>query len=302
MNKIPYIKPVTTPVQQVDILRSRGIIINDIDFAIKYLTFHNYYQLSGYIYYFEIKDAVRTHRMAKAITFEELVELANFDQRLREHFFKGVLLIESAFRCVLAREIALATTPFGLVDSKIFRDSSKYPNFLEILSKALTDHKKEPFISHFITKYSDPFPPAWVMVEILTLGTISKLYSQITTSLQKQIARSFHVNHSSYRVDHIVLISWLKSLTELRNSCAHHSRLWNRIFVNFPKATEVNKRFPLISEQNNRLGGLIPLIDHLLKVIGGNNQWLIELHRLILGINLIQPKDMGLTSWDIISV
>jgi abortive infection bacteriophage resistance protein len=287
MNKVPFSKPSTTPQQQVALLQSRGIKIADSGVAEKFLQYHNYYHVSGYVFYFEVKEPVRTHALARPVAFEDIIRLVKFDQALREHCLSAIFTIEAALRSVMAREISLAHGPFGLENPAIFRNPVSHPQFADKLRTALSEHKNEPFITHFCNKYQEPMPPAWVMIEVLTFGTISRLYSQLTTELQKRIARCFDV-------DHIILVSWLKALTELRNTCAHHARLWNKVFVNYPKIRSADKAFPLLPGRHNRLGSFIPLVVHLLSKIGEKQDWSSELHALISGDRLIKPEDMGL--------
>lgn len=291
MYKVPFSKPSTTPKQQISLLQSRGISISDSATAEKYLAYHNYYHVSGYIYYFEKKDPVRTHTLARPVSFDDIIFLVHFDQKLREYCLSAIFTIEAAFRSVIAREISLMHGPFGLENPIIFRHPAVHPQFTDKLIQALNEHRNEPFISHFCNKYQVSLPPAWVMIEVLTFGTISRLYSQLTTDLQKRIARCFNV-------DHIILVSWSKALTELRNTCAHHARLWNKVFVNYPKIRIADKGFPLLKGRNNRLGSFIPLINHILSVIGEKYDWGGDLQKLVSGNRLIKPEDMGLNKWE----
>ena len=65
-------------------------------------------------------------------------------------------------------------------------------------------------------------PPAWMCLELLTIGELSHLYRGLKDNAdKKRIADYFGVHHT-------VFTSWLHSLTYVRNICAHHSRLWNR--------------------------------------------------------------------------
>ena len=293
MSKVPFPKPSTSPEEQIALLLKRGIAITDSAAAQHYLTYHNYYHVSGYIFYFEKKEPARTHVLARPVSFENIVELVRFDQILREHFWSAVLSIEAALRSVTAREISMRYGPFCLENPAIYRNPAAHQQLMDKLRQALTEHRNEPFISHFSNKYREPIPPVWVMIEVLTFGTISRLYSQLTTDLQKRIARSFSV-------DHIILVSWLKALTELRNSCAHHARLWNKVFVNYPKIRSADKEFPLMPQRHSRLGSFIPLVRHLLGGVGEKIDWMKELQGLVGGNRMIRPEDMGLSTWNIV--
>ena len=81
--KVPYAKPSLTIQQQLDLLQNRGITIEDRAAAARFLTFHNYYYLSGYVYYFEKSAPVRTHELSRSVAFSDLIRLARFDRDLR---------------------------------------------------------------------------------------------------------------------------------------------------------------------------------------------------------------------------
>jgi len=288
--KIPFTKPSLSPQEQVDLLESRGVQVYDREEAEHFLRYHNYYQISGYVYYFEKKGPIRTHQLARPIAFSDVISLVRFDQELRFIFFKLTTEIEIALRCSVAYRLSQVYGPFCFEKQDIFRNPEKTTQFREILVKALEAHVKEPFVSHFIRTYREPIPPAWVMVELLTLGNISWLYSQLRTDLQKIIANDFSV-------DHIILVSWLKALTELRNTCAHHMRLWNKVFVDYPKIRKADKNFPIIQGQESRLGSFLPMIFHLMRILCKNLDCQTDLLRILRSQPLIKPGDMGLSRW-----
>ncbi len=290
MNKIPYTKPYLTVDQQIRLLESRHISFNNRPEAERFLTYQNYYYISGYIYYFEKKSEDRTHELLRSLDFEEVIHLVHFDQKLRELFFEAIQSVEIAVRTTICDALAEEAGPFCYQDHQLFKDFKKYASFLKVIDSAVYQKKKEPFITHFSKKYDCAYPPFWVIVEILTLGTISKLYENLQTALQKEAAKKLHVDHS-------VLVSWLKALSELRNVCAHHSRLWNNVFVNFPKVRTVDKGFPILEKGRSRLGAFIPMILHLLETIGENPDWERSVLQLFSENKSISPRDLGLEEW-----
>lgn len=88
---------------------------------------------------------------------------------------------------------------------------------------------------HF-QKYDEPtLPPVWKTMEVVSFGTLSKLFCNFKdVEVKKRVAKSFGLPQYSY------LESWMKAISALRNCCAHHGRLWN-------------KRFPLIPQLPSRL-------------------------------------------------
>jgi abortive infection bacteriophage resistance protein len=68
---------------------------------------------------------------------------------------------------------------------------------------------------------SEPILPVWMATELLSFGALSKMFANLQTSVRKRIAKVFHQPEP-------VFTSWLHALVATRNTCAHHSRLWNR--------------------------------------------------------------------------
>ena len=105
---------------------------------------------------------------------------------------------------------------------------------------------KEDFILEHFAKYTSPeFPPVWKTLEIVSLGTLSKLYYNMSDkAIKKQIAHDLDVPQ------HLYLESWIKATTLLRNCIAHHVRIWNRSFPNMP---QLPKRMPKAWISSTRL-------------------------------------------------
>lgn len=71
--------------------------------------------------------------------------------------------------------------------------------------------------------------PLWVMMNTLTFGQLSKMYSFLKTNVQAKI--SIHFNGVNERE----LGQYLKALTYYRNVCAHNERLYSfRCRVDIP--------------------------------------------------------------------
>lgn len=290
MAKKYFTKKSLTPSKQISLLKERGITFTDYEQALHYLTYHNYYFISGYIYYFEKKSAIRTHELERKVDFSDIIELVNFDQSLRNLCFQAIQTIEIAVRTSIARNLSLQFGPFCLENENIYFDASFSNNLMKIIDDLLKKHKSEAFITHFTNTYIEKKPPVWITIELLTFGNISKIYSNLIRKQQKNIARDF-------KVDHTILVSWLKALTELRNTCAHHNRLWNKVFVNFPKIRKVDMSFPIHLRKRNHLGSFLPLFFHLLEVIDENRDIEDKLLELFKKCKLIKSFDLGLEKW-----
>lgn len=57
---------------------------------------------------------------------------------------------------------------------------------------------------------SEKMPPAWKTLEVVTFGTLSKLFYNLKdNSVKRQISRDYHVPHQKF------LESWVKSIAHL---------------------------------------------------------------------------------------
>ena len=81
---------------------------------------------------------------------------------------------------------------------------------------------------YYQAKYDGKFP-LWVIVEFFSIGMLSHFYTDLQTEDKKAIARILY--GTSYKN----LESWLRCLTDLRNKCAHYSRIYYWIFPALPK-------------------------------------------------------------------
>jgi len=75
--------------------------------------------------------------------------------------------------------------------------------------------------------FSSVNPDAWVIFEVATFGTLSKIYKNLKHQLSQKsiITNEFGLNL------HSELSSWLEAISYLRNIIAHHSRVWSRNMV-----------------------------------------------------------------------
>ena len=126
--------------------------------------------------------------------------------------------IEVCARAVITYHLAKDLGVFGYADSANFAVSYNHAEFMKILKRE-EGRSSEVFIGHYRGKYtSETELPVWMATELITFGALSKMYEHLRTGLRKKIAREFNLPQS-------VFVSWLHSLTAVRNVCAHHSRL-----------------------------------------------------------------------------
>ncbi|MDP3556805.1 MAG: Abi family protein, partial [Bacteroidota bacterium] len=213
-------KSAKTIEEQITLLRSRGLIIPDEIKARQYLSNISYYRLSSYMLPFQRYNDQK-HSFMPNTSFDNILNLYVFDRQLRLLIFDEIERIEIAFRCQIIYKYSLSGGNNWYEEIGYFYNAFHFNKFQVQVNSELS-LSKEVFIQHYKTKYSSPVnPPAWMSLEILSFGQLSKMFKNLRTSAQKkEIGNHFSIHHE-------VLNSWVESLTYVRNLCAHHSRIWN---------------------------------------------------------------------------
>lgn len=222
--KVSFAKPYSSPEQIVQILKSRGMLINDEHRVENYLMNIGYHRLSAYIYPF-YKSPKSELVLKEGTTFEQVLTLYRFDKKLRILLFNEIEKIEVAIRSVLANiGCQELNDRYWITKPEYFANADKFNLTLAIIEKELAS-SKEDYIESFRQSFIEDYPPAWMITEVLSFGNLNYIYSNIANNkLMKRIADYFGLKPQ-------VFTSWLTVLANLRNMCCHHARVWNRDFM-----------------------------------------------------------------------
>ena len=185
---------------------------------------------------------------------------------------------------------SLSHEPFWFLDASLAIDKPKFAKNLDTLQREL-ERTKEEFIKEHTAKYGTTnFPPAWKMLELVSFGCLTKLYMNFAdTPAKKRIARSFGV--AKYEA----LESWMRAVNALRNSCAHHARVWNRTMTMIPMLPPA-MRNPWIN-----VNGIVQTspyaifccIAYWLNGIDAQNSFAADLKALLAKYPTVSPSAMG---------
>ncbi|MDC7186753.1 Abi family protein [Phocaeicola massiliensis] len=222
--KTSFPKPYSSPKQIVQILKSRGMLMEDEHKVESYLLNIGYHRLSAYIFPF-YKSPKSNLILKEGTTFEQVLTLYRFDKKLRILLFNEIEKIEVAIRSVLAnigcQELG---DRYWITKPEYFANEDKFNQTLAVLEKELAS-SKEDYIENFRRNYVENYPPAWMITEVLSFGNLNYIYSNIANNrLMKRISDYFGLKPQ-------VFTSWLTVLANLRNMCCHHARVWNRDFM-----------------------------------------------------------------------
>ena len=272
---INFNKSYTTPTSIVQLLRERGLGIADESKALHYIHHIGYYRLSAYLYPM-LAEPKSNHRFKPQSTFSNAMSLYRFDKKLRLFLFNEIEKIEVAFRSAIANIVAEETgNIFWMTDASMFANEAKFLRTMTLIEKELKSSKEE-FIKHFKEKYSNDYPPAWMLVEILPLGTVTRIYENIANNaLRKKIAARFGLSTP-------VFSSWMTVVTLTRNSCCHHARVWNKENAIMPMQIKKSDRAWISSSASpKRIFYNICILKWFLDIIVPNNEMKTQLKVLI---------------------
>jgi abortive infection bacteriophage resistance protein len=283
-----FTKPPLTLDAQVELLVARGMTGDQAKMR-RRLGAVNYYRLSGYWHHRRRSD----DSFAPGTDFEHIWLQYVFDRRLRLLVMDAVERIEVGVRSQFAYQHALVHGPFGYADdpkSLPFLAPAKRTELLNRVSDE-TKRNRSSFVTHFQGKYGDEhrFLPIWMVTEALSFGTTIALWQASSRPIQKAVADVLGVHAS-------VLRTWLWSLNEVRNICAHHDRLWNRALGQSPKIPERDARWskPVDVQQGaGRVFAVLSVCAHSLSVFAPRSQWQVRLRALVEASPQTPLKNMG---------
>lgn len=209
-------KPYKDLDEQIEILKERGLIIKDDKCAKSTLETLNYYRLSGYT--LTMRNGNTFYSDAK---FSDAMQIYHFDQELKYVLLYHLEEVEISLRTHLAYILG----QYGgesYLKPDYYMSQEHRDQFMTEIHRALKDNRNEAFVKHHNTSYGGILP-IWALVETLSFGTLSRLFSALNTSVKKEICENYYGN-----IRYTYITSWLESLVVIRNLCAHHSRIYNR--------------------------------------------------------------------------
>lgn len=284
---IIFPKTYLSPADIVALLTNRGLGIANPGRAEHYIRNIGYYRLSAYLYPL-LQMPKEAHRYKTRSKFQDALNLYRFDKKLRLILFNEIEKVEVALRSALANVVAEETgNIFWMTDASMFANADKFNRTMALVDKELKS-SKEDFILHFKMKYSNAYPPAWILIEILPLGVVTRIYENLAdNTLRKKIAARFSLTIP-------VFTSWMTVVTLTRNSCCHHSRVWNKsnaIPPLIPK--KLNGKWVVSIVSPKRIFYNICIIKWFVDIVSPNNDMKGHLQQLLADHPMIDIKAMG---------
>ena len=209
--------------EQISILESKGLIIDDYLFTEDILIRENYFFISGYRHLF--LKSPKDRNFIKGTTFRELYALFNFDRQVRNIVFKNLLIIENNLKSIISYQLS---KKYGFREKDYLRPENftKVPDKQRQLNDTLKKMKRQIRVngaqhsatSHYLKNYG--YIPLWVVVKVLSFGIVGELYTVMKREDQEEIANIYDLS-----IDN--LLTYLPILSNYRNLCAHEDILYD---------------------------------------------------------------------------
>ena len=226
------VKKPTTIEEQIKLLKSREVVIEDENFAKKFLRIYNYYFVTGYLHPYKTSDD-----KYKNISFNGIVTQIKFDMRLREICMYALDIIEKGLKTIIAYEFShnYENGNIAYAYSLYFpNNEDKHTRLMGHYNVSLNNNKELPYVKHNMKTYE--ILPTWVAIELFTLGNIEKFFSMLDTNTKKKIESIIGFPKNKIQ-------NWIENLRIFRNMVAHNQRLYNFSILSMPKkAKEYNKQ------------------------------------------------------------
>ena len=209
--------------EQINILKNKGLIIEDEHLAKEILLRENYFFISGYRSLF-MKSLV-DKKFVVGSSFRELYAMFNFDRQVRNILFKNLLIVENNIKSIISYYLSKT---YGIKESDYLNpanfnrapEKSRQVNDLikKMKRQIHSNTNSHTATAHYNINYG--YIPLWIAVKVLSFGIVSELYSILKPCDQKEIAEFFSAEASD-------LVTYLPVLSNYRNLCAHEEILFD---------------------------------------------------------------------------
>lgn len=303
---VKYNKPALSNADLLARWQAKGLAVASAAEAERALNFIGYFRLRGYA--LPLMTRTPTGRQFNpGVTFADILARYELDRDLRRITLGQLERIEVAVRTVISNVMSLQYGPFWYLNhpSQVLGHASgpkgkpepfKLGGFLGEVERE-THRSKDTFAQHYFSTYTEPLlPPSWLMAECLSFGKWSVLYQHLQKAdpahpnPKKTVAKAFGLSVS-------LLESWLHALTILRNTCAHHGRIWNRRFGYRP---EVYAHAPQHFADPQSYYCLAVVMRLFSRAVDTHDEWSVRLMDLFKAHPAIAPAELGFPAgWEV---
>lgn len=204
------------------LINEKDLIVKDREYAISMLKQISYFSLIGGYKNIFINPTVKKYK--RGVEFEEIVSLYRFDENLRSVFLKYILKFERKLHSVISYQF---TSTYGenqnyYLDKNNFSQTAnpkEVQKLIKMLYNLANKNSDYMYLNYHRKKYSNI--PLWVLMNSLSLGTVSKFYQFSIPTIQSKVSMDFE-NLNEKQIGQILYV-----MTKFRNVCAHGERLFS---------------------------------------------------------------------------
>ncbi len=283
--------------EQIEILKGKGLIICDVDYAKEVLLRENYFFIMGYRHVFLKKDSSR--KFIDGTTFEEVYSLFVFDRMFRNIIFKNILIVENNYKSILSYTLSKS---YGYKEkdylnvSNFDDDKEKIRQINDLIRKIKrqfrVNGKQHGATSHYMDNYG--YIPLWIGIKVISFGLMSEMYSILKYGDKQSVA-------NIYKVLPEELEAYLPILANYRNLCAHEDIVFDHFTqreipdTKYHSILNIDKNIDGYTNGKNDIFALIIILKRLLTDVDFKmmmNEINYELDRLSGKISSIKIEDV----------
>ncbi len=245
------VKEFKTIDQQIDILKKKGLIVDDESKAYDILLKENYFFLNGYRHLFMNSPSDRT--FISGSTFSELYSLFLFDRYSRNIFFKNLLIIENRLKSVISYQMS---KKYGYKEKDYLnvRNFTNDPEKRRKVKDVIEKMKRQIRINtsrhnatlHYLNNYG--YIPLWILVKVLSFGMVCELYSILKDEDKLEVSAVFGLSKE-------FLEDFLPILSNYRNLCAHEDIVFDHKTERSIPDTEYHNRLNIFKMDDEYIYG-----------------------------------------------
>lgn len=245
------VKEFKTIDQQIDILKKKGLIVDDESKAYDILLKENYFFLNGYRHLFMNSPSDRT--FISGSTFSELYSLFLFDRYSRNIFFKNLLIIENRLKSVISYQMS---KKYGYKEKDYLniRNFTNEPEKRRKVKDVIEKMKRQIRINtsrhnatlHYLNNYG--YIPLWILVKVLSFGMVCELYSILKDEDKLEVSAVFGLSEE-------FLEDFLPILSNYRNLCAHEDIVFDHKTERSIPDTEYHNRLNIFKMDDEYIYG-----------------------------------------------
>lgn len=268
--------------EQILILKSRGMTVNDLTHAKKFLAENYFHRFLSYSVHFFESTLNNTSKLYRQNTdFKDVVKVYEFDSKLRLLILEAIEVIEISIKTQFIHLSWRYGAHFYL-NHKLFRDHKLLNDSIERIQYQMRV-SSDLLINEYFAKYHDPeMPPVWVAMDLISIGQLGKWLQNLKSEEdKKEVARRYKLHYS-------VLQAVVNNLTHIRNYAAHHARIWNHHydFAECVIAGHKSMVENVLCSVDNKIYGLLILIIYILHQIGDARNFVRDLVNYITIYNI----------------